>query len=295
MTWKKQMQEYIQMVEQYLKEVFQSPSDQNQPLIEAMEYSLMAGGKRLRPVLALASYHLFAKDLHLVLPYACGIEMIHTYSLIHDDLPAMDNDDYRRGKPTNHKVFGEGLAILAGDGLLNHAFETMLRNALLQDHPRPFVQSIYEIAQAAGINGMIGGQMVDLASEGHGIDAKTLEYIHNHKTAALIAAPLKIGALIARAEPKDIENMALIGKKLGLAFQIQDDILDIVGDEKKLGKKTGSDIENQKSTYPSLFGIEASREKVKTLTAEILELLEQYQDSSEFLVNLCQYLVDREN
>lgn len=294
MEWKEQMQQYIQMVEAHLKEVLQTPAEKNQPLIEAMAYSLFAGGKRLRPVLALASCHLFSKDVTGVLPYACGLEMIHTYSLVHDDLPAMDNDDYRRGKLTNHKVYGEGLAILAGDGLLNHAFEIMLQNSLTQPDPKPFVRSIYEIARAAGINGMIGGQMVDLASEGKRIDADTLDYIHNHKTAALIEAPLKIGAIIGRAQEKDIENMAIVGRKLGLAFQIQDDILDIVGDEKKLGKKIGSDINNEKSTYPSLYGIEASKEKVKHLTKEILEILTQYQ-SADFLINLSQYLVDRES
>lgn len=295
MSWKEQMQQYIELVNQQLEVLLPEASNKNHKLVEAMGYSLFAGGKRLRPVLALAAYQLFGSDINQVLPYACALEMIHTYSLIHDDLPAMDNDDYRRGRLTNHKVYGEGIAILAGDGLLNHAFEIMLKDAVQQTHSKPYLASIYEIAKAAGINGMIGGQTVDLESEGKLIDGETLDYIHHHKTAALIAAPLKIGALIANAPEEDVLRMESIGRKLGLAFQIQDDILDIVGDEKKLGKKVGSDLENQKSTYPSLYGLEASKEKVRLLTEEIRGVLKEYGEGSDFLLQLSQYLVDRES
>ncbi|WP_026475877.1 polyprenyl synthetase family protein [Alkaliphilus transvaalensis] len=294
MEWKNQLEEYLSIVNRQLDDYFSIPEDKNKKVVEAMKYSMFAGGKRLRPVLALASYNLFADDLNKVMPYACGLEMIHTYSLVHDDLPAMDNDDYRRGKLTNHKVFGEGMAILAGDGLLNYSYEVMLRDALKRDEPKPYLRSINEIAKAAGIYGMIGGQTVDLESEGKAIDADTLDYIHHNKTAALITVPLKIGAIIAGASEKDIENMAYVGQQLGLAFQIKDDILDIVGDQEKLGKKTGSDQDNEKSTYPSLHGLEFSINKVRELTNSINEILSTYGEKGSFLYHLSQYLIDRE-
>lgn len=289
------MKNYIETVNEELDKYFTLPKDKNQQVIEAMKYSVFAGGKRLRPILALASYQIFAKNFEEVLPYACGLEMIHTYSLIHDDLPAMDNDDYRRGKLTNHKVYGEGLAILAGDGLLNYSFEVMLGDAIKRDNPKPFLRSIHEIAKAAGIHGMIGGQTVDLQSEGQAIDADTLDYIHHNKTAALITAPLKIGAIIGNASEEDIKNMEFVGRQLGLAFQIKDDILDIVGDQEKLGKPIGSDEDNNKSTYPSIYGLEYSIQKVQELTDSINDVLGRYGEASNFLYELSQYLVNRES
>ncbi len=295
MEWKNQFEDYINIVNGKLEQYFNMPIDKNNSLIEAMKYSIFAGGKRIRPVLALASYQLFANNLEEVLPYACALEMIHTYSLIHDDLPAMDNDDYRRGKPTNHKVHGEGIAILAGDGLLNYSFEVMLADALNRENPKPFIHSINEISKAAGIHGMIGGQTVDLQSEGKVIDADTLDYIHKNKTAALITAPLKIGAIIAKASEEDIENMEYVGKQLGLAFQIKDDILDIIGDQEKLGKPVGSDEDNKKSTYPAIHGLDFSINRVQELTNSIYDILSKYNEKSYFLQNLSQYLVDRES
>lgn len=294
MSWENQLKEYVELTNKSLENLMIMEKQENQILIESMNYSIFAGGKRLRPVIALAAFELFSFELEKVIPYACGIEMIHTYSLIHDDLPAMDNDDYRRGKATNHKVFGEGIAILAGDGLLNHSFEMMLKHALTQNPMEPYVRSIYEIAKAAGINGMLGGQTVDLQSENRKIPPETLEYIHLNKTAALIAASFKIGGIIGNASEEDVENMKYIGENLGLAFQIKDDILDIIGDQSKLGKKVGSDVDNHKSTYPSMYGLECSKQKVQELTNNVYRTLSRYGDKSRFLFSLCDYLVDRE-
>ncbi|SES70792.1 farnesyl-diphosphate synthase [Natronincola peptidivorans] len=293
MEWKQQLNDYIKLINNELERYISLKHYKNRTLIQAMEYSLTAGGKRLRPILAIASYELFNSNVERVLPYACGIEMIHTYSLIHDDLPAMDNDDYRRGKLTNHKVFGEGVAILAGDGLLNYAFEIMLQDAVKHNDMRRYVESIKSIAEGAGINGMIGGQIVDIESEGKTIDKETLEYIHLCKTAALITVSLKIGAIIANADEKDIKNMETIGENLGLAFQIRDDILDIIGENEKMGKNVGSDIKSKKSTYPSLYGLDYSINKVKELALNTNDILKQYNKSS-FLFELNNYLINRE-
>jgi len=295
MEWKQQLRGYTDLMNQYLDGLFVNEKAPNKTVVEAMKYSLFAGGKRLRPVLMMAAYELFGKDLPEVLPYAAAIEMIHTYSLIHDDLPAMDNDDFRRGKLTNHKVFGEGIAILAGDGLLNYAYEVMLRDALSKADSKRYIQATYEVATASGINGMIGGQTVDLESENKTISADLLEYIHLNKTAAIITASLKAGAIIGGAQEADCKRMEAIGNSLGLAFQIQDDILDIVGDQAKLGKKIGSDEEKHKSTYPSLYGLEASYNKVRELTEAICNNLAFYGEGGLFLKVLSSYLMERES
>ena len=294
MKFKEQLNNYIKLVNNQLIGYLDCKEGYNSTLIEAMKYSLFAGGKRLRPILALSAYGLFGDDTDKIMPYACALEMIHTYSLIHDDLPSMDDDDYRRGKPTNHRVFGEGIAILAGDGLLNYSFEIMLDNALEQDEPHPHIRSIREIACAAGINGMIAGQAVDLESENKNIDKKTLEYIHLNKTAAMIVAALKIGAIIGGASEEDIKCMEQTGLNLGFAFQVKDDILDIMGDESKLGKSTGGDIDKHKATYPALFGLETSIAYTKELTENVKLLLDPYRDRSNFLLELSDYLMNRE-
>lgn len=294
MNFERQLDNYVEIINGELLNYLDYESGYNNTIIDAMKYSLFAGGKRLRPVLALASYSLFGGNIKEILPYACGLEMIHTYSLIHDDLPCMDNDDYRRGKLTNHKVYGEGIATLAGDGLLNYSFEIMLANALKQEDLYPHVRSIKEIANAAGINGMIGGQVVDLESENKDVDEKTLEYIHLNKTAALIVAPLKVGAIVGGASEEDIDRMEQIGLNLGLAFQIRDDVLDIIGDEDKLGKATGSDLGNDKSTYPALFGLNASIDRIKDLTENVNSLLSLYKNRSGFLLQLSNYLMNRD-
>lgn len=294
MDQRQRLNNYIEIITKELEKYLNTTYSKNTRLIEAMKYSLMADGKRLRPVLAIASHEIFSDNSKKILPYACGIEMIHTYSLIHDDLPSMDNDDYRRGKLTNHKVFGEGVAILAGDGLLNYAFQIMLEETLKHNNMQPYVYSMKVIADAAGIHGMIGGQIVDIESENKDIDAKTLDYIHLNKTAALIAASMKVGAIIGDASKEDIKNMEYIGQNLGLAFQIRDDILDIIGEKTKLGKNIGSDKSQNKSTYPALYGIEYSIDKVKELTNGAHERMQRYGEKAGFLYDLSNYLVNRE-
>jgi geranylgeranyl diphosphate synthase type II len=258
----------------------------------AMNYSLLAGGKRIRPVLALTICQGLGGKIEEVLPYACAVECIHTYSLIHDDLPAMDNDDLRRGKPTSHKVFGEALAILAGDGLLNYAFETMLKDASAKGE-RKFIEASYVLAKASGIGGMIGGQVIDIESEGKCIDADTLYHMHKLKTGALIQAPCIIGCIIAGADEYR-EAAGLYGSKLGLAFQIKDDILDYSGDASKLGKATGMDSAHHKPTFVNTFGIEKAEGLAEQYTQEALDLTDKL-DKSGFLGELTEYLIKREN
>lgn len=267
---------------------------------QAMGYSIFAGGKRLRPILCLASAQALGKDDKSILPIACALEMIHTYSLIHDDLPAMDNDDYRRGKLTNHKVFGEGMAILAGDALLTHAFQVIADYGLSmgdnsQIANRAILQVIAEVAQAAGSMGMIGGQVVDLLSEGKAIDGTTLKYIHNHKTGALFKASVRAGAILSYAGPGELAALTLYAENFGLAFQITDDILDITGDEKKLGKPTGSDEKKQKATYPALFGLEESQRLANEAIERAAESLQGLPGEVEPLTRLVRYLADRES
>jgi len=264
-------------------------------LFEAMKYSLDAGGKRLRPILLMESAALFNSDIEDTIPYACAMEMIHTYSLIHDDLPAMDDDDLRRGKPTNHKVFGEGIAVLAGDGLLNYSFEIMLNHALKNEkNSYKYVKAMNEIAKAAGVKGMIAGQVVDLESENKKIDKDTLDFIHMNKTSAMIIGSMRAGAIIGGANDSKLENITNYAKNIGLAFQVVDDILDIVGDEKKLGKDIGSDLENNKSTYPSLFGIDKSRDIAKNLINDAKKYISEFDEKNEFLNCLADYIIDRE-
>ncbi len=225
------------------------------------------------------------------MPFAAALEMIHTYSLIHDDLPAMDNDDYRRGKLTNHKVFGEGMAILAGDALLNTAFETMIKGSI--DNEILGIKAMKVIAEASGVNGMIGGQVVDLESEHKQISAEVLNYIHKNKTAKLIQASLQAGAILTGAENKQIELMEKAGYKLGIAFQIQDDILDVIGNEKELGKPINSDLKNEKVTFVTMYGLEKSKEIVKKYSQETCEIFEMLGENGHFLKKLSQYLIDR--
>jgi geranylgeranyl diphosphate synthase type II len=296
MDFNQQLYEYIKEVDMYLNEFL--PNEQEIPdvIVEAMHYSVSAGGKRLRPILLIEAAKCIGADKNMVLPLASAIEMIHTYSLIHDDLPAMDNDDYRRGKLTNHKVFGEGMAILAGDALLNYSFEIMINNVPKDiDNLRNYVKAIQEIAKAAGIKGMIGGQVKDLECEGKTMDIDTLNYIHTHKTGALIRASLRAGAIAAGATKKELDALTIYGEKLGLAFQIVDDVLDIIGDEKKLGKPVGSDKNNQKITYPAIYGIEKSKEMVDKLLKEALQKIEPFGPKSKFLGELGIFICKRDH
>ena len=261
----------------------------------AMRYSVLAGGKRLRPILVIAGAEAVGGAAREVLPAACALELIHTYSLIHDDLPAMDDDDYRRGRLTSHKVFGEAVAILAGDALLTLAFKLVAENAALVRDPRVLRDVVAELADAAGTFGMVGGQVVDIESEGKTITPATLEYIHLHKTAALIRAALRVGALLAGGAPPAVEAIGDAGRDLGLAFQIVDDILDVEGSLEELGKTAGSDERKQKATYPALHGLEASRRQAKMLIERTKQRLEGFGARAVPLQALADYVVERKN
>lgn len=257
------------------------PADVPEPLASAMRYSLLAGGKRLRPVLLLAAYQLLHEDITPALPFAAALEMVHTYSLIHDDLPAMDNDDLRRGKPTCHRVYGEGMAVLAGDGLLSLAFETMAQS----DHPRAFA-ALRELALRCGTRGMVAGQCADLRAEETGGDAETLRYIHLHKTADLLTAPVVMGLTLAGAEEGLLAAGREYGRNLGVAFQIIDDILDVTGSEAVLGKHTGKDAEENKCTWVSVYGLEQAREDAARYTQAAADSLTPWGEKANFLKTL---------
>ncbi len=286
-----------EMVEEHLLYFLPEVDHKSFTLHEAMTYSLNAGGKRLRPVILLAACDFCGGDEKLALPYACAIEYIHTYSLIHDDLPSLDNDDLRRGEPTNHKVFGEAMAILAGDGLLTSAFEAMNKDMLLYfdniELLKRRVRAIYEISKGAGCRGMIAGQVADIEAENKQCTKEILDYIHLNKTAAIIKSAIKAGAYLGGADANTLKNMEEYAENIGLAFQIVDDILDVSGNQELLGKSIGSDASNQKATYPCRYGLEESREKVFALTQNAKKALEEYYDNAEFFILLADELAYR--
>ncbi len=263
-------------------------------IYEAMRYSLLAGGKRLRPILCLATSDLTGGTIEMAMPTACALEMIHTMSLIHDDLPAMDNDDFRRGKPTNHKVYGEDIAILAGDGLLAYAFEyvaTQTRNVA----PENILRVVACLGRTVGAAGLVGGQVLDLESEGKSdITAETLSFIHTHKTGALLEASVVSGAILANASEEDITRLSQYAQNIGLAFQIIDDILDITATDEQLGKTAGKDLEAQKATYPSLWGLEKSQAKAQELVKKAIAQLSNYGVKAEPLRAIANYIVTRD-
>ena len=283
-----------------IKEFLPKEEGLQKRVAESMNYSFNSGGKRLRPMFMMESYRLFGgEDLSKIAPFMAAIEMIHTYSLIHDDLPAMDNDDYRRGRLTNHKMFDEATAILAGDGLLNYAFETLSLAMKKEEDPvilKRMVAAFEVLSRKAGINGMIGGQIVDLEME-HKKDVSldTLLFIHKCKTAALIEASLMTGAIMAGADDENISKIEKAGYNTGLAFQIQDDILDVTGDFKTLGKSVGSDEKNEKITYVSLKGLKESEEEQKRLSEEAVEIVKEIGNGDTFLSDLIEYLITRNN
>jgi geranylgeranyl diphosphate synthase, type II len=260
----------------------------------AMRYSLLAGGKRLRPILCLASCEAIGGNLELAMPTACALEMIHTMSLIHDDLPAMDDDDYRRGKLTNHKVYGEDIAILAGDGLLAYAFEYIATQTQGVSADR-VLKAIAHLARAVGADGLVGGQVVDLESEGKDISVETLTYIHNHKTGALLEACVICGAVLAGATEAEISKLSQFAQKIGLAFQIIDDILDITATQAELGKTAGKDLQAQKATYPKLWGLEESKRQADKLVTDAKSILAEFGDRAIPLQALADYITDRKN
>jgi geranylgeranyl diphosphate synthase type II len=266
------------------------------PLFKAVRYSLMNGGKRIRPILCLAAAEAVEGNISQILPVACSIELIHTYSLIHDDLPAMDNDDYRRGKLTTHKAFGEHVAILAGDALLTEAFHLMARRELMTEiPPEKILCAIRDLAEAIGYFGMVGGQAADILSEGSVADLEILNYIHSHKTAALITASVKLGAFLAGAGEDAIAAISSYGNHVGLAFQITDDILNVIGNRALLGKNTGSDASRGKLTYPALIGLEAARNKARELIDLSLADIGSFDQKAWPLRMIAKYTMERKS
>jgi geranylgeranyl diphosphate synthase type II len=266
-------------------------------LPNAIRYSLLGGGKRIRPILSIAAFETVGGKGDEVLPFACALEMIHTYSLIHDDLPAIDNDDYRRGKPTCHRIFGEAIGILAGDGLLTEAFRLMadrqLYRGLYQDG-WVVLDIIHEVAQAAGVLGMISGQVLDIESEGKEVDFPTVQYIHTHKTGALILTSVRVGVKLAEGNEETLKAFTRYGERIGLAFQIVDDILNVEGKASLLGKKTGSDLSMKKATYPCLLGLEESKRRAEGLVESAIDALSPFGSEADPLRGIARFIITRE-
>ena len=280
-------------VNEWLDRLVPSETTPPEQLHRAMRYSLLAGGKRLRPALVLAAGEAFGADTDDLMPAACAIEMIHTYSLIHDDLPAMDNDDLRRGRPTCHKAFGEAVAILAGDALLTQAFRVLAADAPKRDAERQ-VRVIREVATAAGtVEALIGGQMADIESEGENVDGSTLEYIHRSKTGAMIAASVVVGGIVAGANGDQVEKLRAYGQCIGLAFQIADDILDVTSTSEQLGKTPGKDQAANKATYPAIHGIAASQTRARELVEEAVEIVSSLGLKTQVLEEIARFIIAR--
>ena len=296
MNFNENFKERIDKAEEIIKKYLPKEEGLQKIICEAMNYSVLGGGKRLRPVMMQASYELFGGNKETIEPFMAAIEMIHTYSLVHDDLPAMDNDDLRRGRATTHIKYDEALAILAGDGLLNYAFETALKAFDYQTEANCVVKAMKVLANKAGIYGMIGGQTVDIEAEKgkQVLDETTLLFIHKNKTAALIESSLMIGAILAGASEEDVNAVEKIAYNIGVAFQIQDDILDVIGSEEVLGKPIGSDAKNDKFTYVSLKGLEVAKNDVERLSEEAISMIKAYEKEDTFLSDLTTYLINRE-
>ncbi len=288
--WKEKLEIVNRALERFLPEDAEGP----EILVRAMRYTLFAGGKRLRPLLAIIGYELSGgKDLEgELLPVACGIEMIHTFSLIHDDLPAMDNDDFRRGKPTNHRVFGEAIAILAGDALFSHAFHTIVQSHVPPDR---LVMVLREITDAIGLDGMLGGQVADVTGEKKPPSEEIVEYIHSRKTGKFIRASLKVGGIAAGASTETVKLFHSVGEKIGLTFQIVDDILDEIGEKDRLGKSVGKDRESGKQTYVRVFGLEEAKKKARILADSAISEVEDFfgKEKGKPLISLIKFIVER--
>ncbi|MEN6440984.1 MAG: polyprenyl synthetase family protein [Syntrophobacter sp.] len=282
-----------QLIDSALEKIFPVAAGLQKQVIEAARYSLFAGGKRLRPILCLAAADVAGGSLEPVMPAACALEMIHTYSLIHDDLPAMDNDDFRRGVPTNHKVFGEAIAVLAGDALLTEAFEFLAACGDAGVTAEKTLKVVRIAVKASGYRGMIGGQVIDLECENRKVDLATVEYMHIHKTGALLSASLEIGAVLGGGDELQIRAMRDFGHHLGLAFQITDDLLDVEGDAAVMGKTPGSDAARNKMTYPALLGLVQSREAAREHVDRSLSALDSFGKSAEPLRAIARYLLVR--
>ncbi|HZT44104.1 MAG TPA: farnesyl diphosphate synthase [Chthonomonadaceae bacterium] len=270
-----------------------SPEVRPQKLHEAIRYSMLAPGKRLRPTLTIASAEAVGGQEREVMPTACALECVHVFSLIHDDLPCMDDDDYRRGRLTCHKVYGEAMALLAGDALLTLAFQLIAENASMVPAER-ILPTLRLIAEASGTQGMVGGQVVDMESQGQPVTPETLQYIHEHKTGALLLASVLAGAMLSGADANRMESLRAYGKHIGLAFQIADDILDVTGDESRIGKPVGSDEERDKATYPKLFGLEESRRRAATEVEAALRALSDFDARADPLRAIARFIVERD-
>lgn len=291
------LKEKIALVDAALEQYLPGEQERPQSIHQAMRYSVFAGGKRVRPVLMLAACEAVGGAVEQAMPAACAMEMIHTYSLIHDDLPAMDDDDFRRGRPTNHKVFGEAIAILAGDGLLTEAFKLLSNPRFTgSTNPATTLAVIQEIAVCAGTYGMVGGQVVDMESEGKPeMDLPTVQYIHTHKTGALIKASVVAGALLGGADQQQLTAIRRYGEAAGLAFQIADDILDIEGTTEEIGKDAGSDEARGKATYPAVMGLAAAKQEAQAMMDEAMLSLEMFGAAAEPLRAIARYIVERKN
>lgn len=294
MVFRQQMQAKVEEIEEILKKALPQEKSLQQTIFKAMEYSVMAGGKRLRPMLMKESFELFGGSQREALYcFMAAIEMIHTYSLVHDDLPAMDNDDYRRGRETTHKVFGEDMGILAGDALLNFAYETALAGIGKMEDAPCGVRALQILARKAGVYGMVGGQVVDVELTGKPLKEEQLDFIYRLKTGALLEAALMTGAVLAGAAQEDVLRMEQIGRNVGMAFQIQDDILDVTSTTQELGKPVGSDAKNEKTTYVALYGMEAARKAVEEYSHKALAALEVLSVKSPYLNALIKSMIHR--
>jgi geranylgeranyl diphosphate synthase type II len=291
------LREKKEIVDSALERYLPKKEEFTSNLHKAIQHSLFAGGKRIRPILSIASFEAAGGKGERILPFACALEMIHTYSLIHDDLPAIDNDDYRRGKPTCHKVFGEAIAILAGDGLLTEAFRLMTNQPpedLRSSDGGVILDLVNEVAQAAGVLGMVGGQVVDVESEGKGVDLPTVQYIHARKTGAMILASVRVGAKMGGAKGEILNALTSYGESVGLAFQVVDDVLNVEGKAALMGKKTGSDLSRGKATYPSVLGLEASKKKGKELVETAVDALKPFGPEADPLREIARFVATRE-
>lgn len=296
MNFKEELQNRVEHIETILQEYLPNEEGWQKSVIEAMNYSVLAGGKRLRPMLMEETYRLFGGQGKEIEPFMAAIEMIHTYSLVHDDLPAMDNDEYRRGRKTTHVVYGEAMAILAGDGLLNYAFETALKSFEMDGNAQSKAQALTVLARKAGIYGMIGGQTADIEAENLGdkVTQEHLMFIHAHKTSALIEAAMMIGAILAGADDRQIAEVEKAAYKIGIAFQIQDDILDVTSTLEMLGKPIGSDAKNHKTTYVTLKGLDEAQKEQRELSEHAVDTIRNMGYTNDFLMELITSLVTRQ-
>ena len=296
MNFQEELTKKTKEIEAVIREYLPAEEGFSRTMAQAMNYSMLAGGKRLRPMLMQETFRLFGGSGKLVKPFMAGMEMIHTHSLIHDDLPALDNDDYRRGRLTTHKVYGEAMGILSGVALLNYAYETMLQAFAMAEtlqQKEAVIDALQVMAEKTGIHGMLGGQSVDVENDGKAMEKDMLDYIYENKTAALIEASMMTGAILAGADAEQVSVIEQAAKRIGLAFQIQDDILDVTSTDEELGKPVHSDEKNHKVTYVTLFGTEKAAAQVAGLSAEAVELLESLNKNNEFLYLLVEKLVNR--